>query len=144
MSKPIPVSQATAMLKTYNTYMQTLGVDMKKQTQSVSFNLTELMGWLNKMTAIADELRVFMADYPAGHPEAGRTTVVLWPYKDGQPAKTTDRSLATETGEIENGEDPEDPEEPGDPGDGEDPEYPGNPPGEGDPADPFNDGKLNP
>jgi hypothetical protein len=120
MSKPIPVSQASAMIKTYDNYMASLGVDMKTQTQSVSFTLPELMAWLNKMTPIADEIRIFMGDYPAGNPNAGRTSLVLWPYKNGKPARTTDTSLATEPGEEQ---------DPGDPGD---------------PADPFNEGHLNP
>jgi|GEM_PF-793072 len=134
MSKPIPVSQATAMVKTYNTYMQTLGVDMKTQTQSVSFNLSELMEWLNKMTPIADEIRVFMGDYPDEAPESGRTTVLLWPYKDGQPSRTTDKSLATDT----------DPELPGDENNNDIAGTPPPPPGGGDPADPYNDGTLHP
>jgi hypothetical protein len=149
MSKPIPVSQATAMIKTYNSYMSSLGVDMKKQTQSVGFNLTELMDWLNKMTAIADEIRVCMGDYPDGS-QAGRTTVVLWPYKNGQPARTTDKSLATETNPdlsaLEDGGD-----DGGDGGDGGDPdpgnggENPPTDPGDpGDPADPFNEGQNHP
>jgi len=119
MAKPIPVSQASAMIKTYDTYMENLGVDMKTQTQSVGFNLQELMAWLNKMTPIADEIRIFMSDYPDGTQQAGRTSVLLWPYKNGKPARTTDPTLATEPGVSD----------PGDPGD---------------PADPFNDGTTFP
>ncbi len=85
-NQPIPVSQATAMVKAYTTYMQTLGVDMQKQTHSVAFTLPELIAWLTKMTELADEIRVCMGDYPAGYTDAGRTTVILWPYKNGQPA----------------------------------------------------------
>lgn len=85
-NQPIPVSQALGMTKTYTTYMQTLGVDMQKQTHAVGFTLPELITWLNKMTELADEIRICMGDYPAGHPQAGRTTVILWPYKNGQPA----------------------------------------------------------
>ncbi len=121
MSKPIPVSQAKAMIKTYDNYMQTLGVDMKTQTQCVSFPITDLMAWLSKMTPIADEIRIFMSDYPVGTPNAGRTTVLLWPYKDGQPARTKDRTLASEIPDVINE---------GDPDDGE--------------ADPYNDGGLKP
>lgn len=137
MSKPIPPSQGTAMIKTYEAYMRTLGVDMKKQTHSVSFKLPELMAWLSKMAPIADEIRVFMGDYPDGAQEAGRTTVILWPYKDGRPARTTDSSLASETDpelppadDLGNGDD-DGSEGPGDDKDGL-------------PADPFNDGGLNP
>ncbi|HEX2848527.1 MAG TPA: hypothetical protein VHN59_18420 [Chitinophagaceae bacterium] len=86
-NQPIPVAEAQEMIKTYTAYMQKLGVDMQKQTQSVSFKLPELMAWLTKMTELADEIRICMGDYPAGHPEAGRTTVILWPYKNGQPAQ---------------------------------------------------------
>lgn len=86
-NQPIPVSEALGMIKTYTSYMQTLGVDMQKQTHSVAFTLPELLAWLNKMTGLADEIRVCMGDYPAGHAQAGRTTVMLWPYKNGVPAK---------------------------------------------------------
>lgn len=88
-NRPIPITEANTMIKAYSTYMTTLGVDMKKQTQAVAFKLPELISWLSKMTEVADEIRICMGDYPAGHPEAGRTTVILWPYKNGQPSVYT-------------------------------------------------------
>ena len=147
MSKPIPVSQATAMIKTYDAYMQTLGVDMKEQTLSVGFQLPELMAWLSKISEVADEIRVCMGDYPDGHPQAGRTTVVLWPYKNGEPAKKAraGNEPAPEPGNGEgegngdegandNGDCHEDEDEDGDPCG-----YPG-----GDLEDPYNEGTLRP
>lgn len=101
-NQPIPVSQATAMVKAYTSYMQTLGVDMQKQTHSVAFTLPELITWLTKMTELADEIRVCMGDYPAGDPQAGRTTVILWPYKNGQPAQYPSEENG---GDCEEGED---------------------------------------
>lgn len=118
-NQPIPVDQAQEMIKTYTSYMQKLGVDMQKQTQSVSFKLPELMAWLTKMTGIADEIRICMGDYPAGHPQAGHTTVILWPYKNGQPAQYSTKS------------DPKDGDCDCDDGDCEE-------------VDPYNDGQLLP
>ncbi|MBL7741931.1 MAG: hypothetical protein JNN00_00520 [Chitinophagaceae bacterium] len=83
--KPIPVSEANDMSKAYVDYMTKLGVDMNNQTQSVSFTGETVMSWLNNIMPRADELRVFMGRYPEGHEQAGRTTVILWPYKDGKP-----------------------------------------------------------
>ncbi|MBC7948022.1 MAG: hypothetical protein H7Y42_09105 [Chitinophagaceae bacterium] len=84
--QPIPISTAEDMIKDYITYMRDLGVDMANQTQSVTFTGTDLMDWLNQVMPQADELRIFMGMYPHAHPHAGRTTVILWPYKNGQPA----------------------------------------------------------
>lgn len=84
--KPIPAGTADVMIKDYFDYMTKHGVDMKKQTQSVSFTGSTVMEWLVEVMPRADELRVFMGFYPEGHAQAGRTTVILWPYKDGNPA----------------------------------------------------------
>jgi len=59
---------------------------MEHQTQSVSFTNDAFADWLSTVTPFTDELRVFMGVYPDGHAQAGRTTVILWPYKDGRPA----------------------------------------------------------
>jgi hypothetical protein len=84
--QPIPVGTANTDIATYISFMTNLGVNMNLQTQTVSFNGTVLMHWLGTVMPFADELRICMAAYPAGHPKAGRTTVILWPYKNGQPA----------------------------------------------------------
>ena len=133
-NQPIPVAQAQEMLKTYTSSMQKLGVDMQKQTQSVSFKLPELMAWLTKMTELADEIRVCMGDYPPGDAQAGRTTVILWPYKNGEPAKYPAAAPVAKSPT----DDPK-----GDPGDG-DPCDPDDPCDPGDPVDPFNQGQLYP
>ena len=83
---PIPVDVAESMMKEYDLYMQAHGIDMTKQTQSVSFKGKELMSWLTGVMPYADELRVCLGAYADGLPFASRTTVILWPYKDGQPA----------------------------------------------------------
>lgn len=83
--KPITSADADVMIKEYISYMTNLGVDMNHQTQSVIFTGTTVMNWLNGIMPQADELRVFMGLYPPGHSQAGHTTVILWPYKDGQP-----------------------------------------------------------
>ena len=84
--KPIPINTANDMIKAYFDYMTEQSVDMNKQTQSVSFTGSTLTEWLATAMPRADELRVFMGFYPEGHAQAGRTTVILWPYKDGKPA----------------------------------------------------------
>jgi len=86
--KPIPVSDANNMIQEYTSYIQKPGTDMSTQTQSVSFSGKELMEWLNQIMPRADELRVCFGVYPAGHAQAGRMTVILWPYKDGEPTRT--------------------------------------------------------
>jgi hypothetical protein len=84
--KPIPVSTANEMKRLYIDYMVKLGVDMDHQTQSVSFTNDAFADWLSTVKPFTDELWVFMGVYPEGHEQAGRTTVILWPYKDGKPA----------------------------------------------------------
>jgi hypothetical protein len=84
--QPIPVSSANAMIAEYISYMTSLGVNMNNQTQSVSFTGTSVMNWLNTVMPFANELRIFNGRYPAGDPNAGRTTVILWPYNHGAPA----------------------------------------------------------
>ena len=89
----ISVDTAGQMLTKYTDYMTGLGVNMEEQTQSVSFSIGPLMHWLNSVSADSDEIRIFMGAYPDGEPQAGRTTVVLWPYKDGSPAESTTEEL---------------------------------------------------
>jgi hypothetical protein len=95
--KPISVTDANDMITAYIDYMTHLGVDMNKQTQSVSFTSSTLMSWLNGVMPKADELRIFMGTYPPGHAQAGHTSVILWPYKDGQPLPS-DSGLAMRGG----------------------------------------------
>lgn len=82
---PIPASVAYAMIKEYIMYMESKGIDMNKQTHSVSFTKDKLMDWLGKNMSAADELRVCLGAYGKGNENAGRITVILWPYKDGEP-----------------------------------------------------------
>ena len=83
-NQPIPVSRANGMIQDYITYMEGLGVNMSQQTQSVSFDGNILQQWLSDVMPFADELRVFLGASGAG--DALRITVILWPYKNGQPA----------------------------------------------------------
>lgn len=82
---PISVELANRMISEHITYMKTRGIDMSKQTQSVSFTSKELMNWLRDVMPAADELRVFLGAYGKEDSNAGRVTVILWPYKNGQP-----------------------------------------------------------
>ena len=100
--KPISKVTADTMIQEYIGYMSGLGVDMDNQTQSVSFTATTVMGWLNRKMTEADELKVFMGLYPPGHVKAGHTTVILWPYKNGQPLASSAVTLA-EDGATQNG-----------------------------------------
>jgi hypothetical protein len=85
-NRPIPVSEANAMIEEYNKYEQQHGINPTTQTQSVSFTGPELMKWLTDTMPYADELRICFGTYVSGNPNAGRVTAILWPYKDGQPA----------------------------------------------------------
>lgn len=87
--KPIPVGTANDMITAYIGFMEGLGVDMNNQTQSVSFTGSTVMTWLNSIMPRADELKIFMGMYLPGHVKAGHTTVILWPYKNGQPVQST-------------------------------------------------------
>jgi hypothetical protein len=85
--RPIPVSEANKMIEGYLNYLQD-PVDMNRQTHHVTFSAPELMTWLNQIMPRADELRVCFGRYPEGHPQGGKLTVILWPYKDGKPTRT--------------------------------------------------------
>jgi hypothetical protein len=86
----ISVGTADDMISDYNDYMTNLGVNMEKQTQSVSFTASAVMEWLSQVMGSADELRVFIGLYPPEHEKAGRTTIILWPYLNDQPLENTD------------------------------------------------------
>jgi hypothetical protein len=85
-NQPISVSTANTLISEYINYMTSKGVNMSLQTQSVGFSGATLMHWLGTVTPFADEFRICMGCYPAGDPSAGRTTVIVWPYKNGAPA----------------------------------------------------------
>lgn len=89
-NRPIPISEANDMIQYYLGYMSELNVDMTKQTHSVSFTGPELMAWLAEVMPYADELRVCEGMYLPGSSNAGRVTVILWPYKNGKPATKPD------------------------------------------------------
>lgn len=82
---PIPVSVANTMIQDYILYMQSQGINMDKQTHSISFTRDKLMDWLKKTMPDADELRVCLGAYGKGDKNAGRITVILWPYKNDEP-----------------------------------------------------------
>ena len=84
--KPIPVAAATEMTRLYADYVKTLPVPPVKKTEYVAFTVTEIMEWLKEVTPFADEIRIFMGEYPQGSGSAGRVTTIVWPYKDGSPA----------------------------------------------------------
>ena len=85
-NRPIPVEQANSMISADISYMEKLGVDMNKQTKSISFTSKEFYAWLTDVMQYMDELRVCIGVYPDGE-NAGRITTILWPYKDGRPAR---------------------------------------------------------
>lgn len=116
--KPIPAGAANDMISAYIGYMTALGVDMNNQTQSVSFTSSVVMSWLNTVMPRADELRIFMGLYLPDHVKAGRTTVILWPYKNGQPLQVDPMELEPSEG--------------------------GDKKGGGGPTYPFNEGQGNP
>ena len=83
---PIPISEANDMIQQYLVYMKSLGVDMNKQTQNVGFETPGLWEWMERVKKYTDEFRICLGVYPAGFPDQGRLTVIIWPYKDGNPA----------------------------------------------------------
>ncbi len=88
-NQPISVTRANTLIQENISYMTSLGVNMSNQTQSVGFTGTDLQQWLSTVMPYADELRICLGVYPAGEPNAGRITTILWPYKNGQPATQT-------------------------------------------------------
>lgn len=84
MQGPIPVSEANLMIEEYDRSTEPTA-ELAKKTLSVSFTGKELMDWLTPIMSLADELRICFGKYPKEDPNAGRVTVILWPYKDGQP-----------------------------------------------------------
>ena len=84
-NQPISVETANQMIASYITYMKNLGVDMERQTESVSFSSPGLINWLNEVAPYCDEIRIFNGLYGSGDHDQ-RTTVILWPYRNGQPA----------------------------------------------------------
>ena len=95
-SQPITISRANKLITEYRDYMIGLGVDISSQTQTVSFNAAVLAQWLNNVLPNTDELRICMGVYPSGEADAGRITVALWPYKNGQPATEEVGGVTTE------------------------------------------------
>jgi hypothetical protein len=85
MQGPIPVSTANIMIEDFIRSTEPGIEDLSKKTWSVSFTGKELMDWLNEKMPFADELRICFGKYPKDDPNSGRVTVILWPYKDGQP-----------------------------------------------------------
>lgn len=114
---PIPAKEAYTMVEEYWKYLKKLGVDPDSQTQSVSFTASELISWMQRVMSVSDEFRIFFGVYPEGHPQAGRITSIIWPYKDGKPAKKV-------TSSVQGKDDP--------------------PPPPDDEEDPYNAGGLNP
>ena len=86
MQGPIPVSTANIMIEDYIRSTEPGIEDLSKKTWSVSFTGKELMDWLIEKMPFADELKICFGKYPKDDPNAGRVTVILWPYKDGKPA----------------------------------------------------------
>jgi hypothetical protein len=89
-NRPIPISEANDMIQQYLTYMTDHKIDMKKQTQSVSFVSQDLLSWMDGIKKYTDEFRICLGVYPAGNANAGRITVIVWPYWEGKPAKQPD------------------------------------------------------
>jgi hypothetical protein len=95
-NQPISVSKATQMMSEYRSYMTSLGVSINNQTQTVSFDPAILLPWLTNVQSNMDELKVCLSVYPSTDPNAGKITVALWPYKNGQPATETVKGVVTE------------------------------------------------
>jgi hypothetical protein len=88
--QPISISTAESMVRSYVDYMTSLGVNMEEQTQDVAFTSNSLSEWMAEAMQHANEIKIFMGVYPEDAPSAGRLTVILWPYQDGERAKDTE------------------------------------------------------
>ena len=84
--KPIPVTMAMTMVGQYADYISNLQTQSDKKTEYTIFSLPDLMDWLKSVEPYADEIKVCMGLYPADAPQAGRLTVILWPYSAGKPS----------------------------------------------------------
>jgi hypothetical protein len=116
-NQPIPSKQAYEMMAAYQEFL--LKHDLEGQTTSVSFDSDSVLNYMTTLKPpVTDEFRICFGVYPEGHENAGRITVIVWPYKDGKPAMWPK--------ELNDG--PEDPPPPPPPGD----------------IDPFNEGGLRP
>ena len=82
----IPIDRARKMIDHFKDHIQGLALPKNKSTEYVSFDLPEFQKWLTSVTPYSDELKIFLGVYPDDHPEAGRLTLVIWPYKADQPA----------------------------------------------------------
>lgn len=129
-NRPIPVKVANEMIAEYQAFMKIAG--FQNETQYISFASPELLKWLDAVRESMDELRICLGVYPPDHEKAGRLTSILWPYKDGKPAK---RSLPANTRKKKDDEGNED-------GDGDD-DGDGGPYPTGE-IEPFNEGQTSP
>jgi hypothetical protein len=91
MPNQIPVITANAMKEAYLGYMTLHSVNMQYQTHSVSFPSIDLVKWMHELQELnlVDEFRFFAGVYAPPSPHAGRITVIIWPYKNGEPAIDT-------------------------------------------------------
>jgi hypothetical protein len=85
-NQPIPVSEANEMIQNYLDYMTQLNI--RGQTQSVSFDSPGLISWMDGVKAYTDEFRICFGVYSPATANEGRMTVIIWPYKDGEPAQS--------------------------------------------------------
>ncbi|HEX2627959.1 MAG TPA: hypothetical protein VHM26_03080 [Chitinophagaceae bacterium] len=85
-NRPISTELANEMIKNYLSYMTDHGINMEDQTHCVEFSSNALLGWMGSVSAETDQFRLCFGRYPDSHPYAGRLTVIVWPYKNGQPA----------------------------------------------------------
>ncbi|MEO8404141.1 MAG: hypothetical protein ABI480_06085 [Chitinophagaceae bacterium] len=90
MANQIPVSQANEMIQQYLNYMTSLGVDMNNQTRAITFPTGEVLKFMNENMQYTDEYRICLGVYPSGDSRAGKMSVIVWPYKNGQPAMKPD------------------------------------------------------
>lgn len=82
----IPVSIGADMLKDYQGFKITH--DLQSQTDNITFTFSDLVKWMTSVESESDELVVCLATDPNN-----MLTVVLWPYKNGQPAVDSNGDL---------------------------------------------------
>jgi hypothetical protein len=75
----IPVPEALVKVLKFGRFKS--DHDLENQTMCIGFNAINLLKWLENHLDQMDELKIFLS-----LDEAEKITVVLWPYKEKQPA----------------------------------------------------------
>jgi hypothetical protein len=88
--REISIQEANRRKDQYKLFKQYHG--LLDQTEYIDFSLGPLMEWLEKVKDKTDTIRIFLAQMRPDDPNSAdrlKLNVVLWPYKEDQPAQDT-------------------------------------------------------